>query len=334
MRVGQNTVFFDNPSSIIATSSIVGPMESKSPYSEYFDEKVPNDLFSEKSYEKAERRFQIRAMQQALFKAKLYSNDVDMAICGDLLNQITVSSFAVRNFNIPFIGVYSACASFGEALYLGASLMDSKNYKNIICCTSSHFSSAERQYRFPLELGNQRTPTSQWTVTGAGSLILSDKEKNITRVTGTTLGRITDLGIIDVNNMGAAMAPAVFTTLKTHLKETKRKTSYYDYIITGDLGKYGSKVLKQLLRDDGIEITNHIDCGQIIFGDNKKAVQGGSGAGCCSVMFGGYFYKLLQKRVINRVLFMPTGALLSKDSSLQGESIPSISHAIIIENKE
>ena len=333
MKIGKNTVLFDNPVSIFATSSIVGPLESNTKYRNYFDEKVDDDMFNEKSYEKAECKFQIRAIQQLINNAGICINDLDMSISGDLINQIAVSSFATRKLNLPFIGVYNACASFGEAIYLGASLIDSGNYKNISCTTSSHFASAERQYRFPLELGNQKTPTSQWTVTGAGSLLLSTME-NITKVKGATLGTITDYGVIDVNNMGAAMAPAVYTTLLKHFEETNREPDYYDCIITGDLGKFGSNLLKQLLAKENIQLNNHYDCGALIYGDNKKAIQGGSGAGCCSVMFNGYFYKLLQKKQINKVLFMPTGALLSKDTSLQGETIPSISHAIIIENDE
>ncbi len=333
MRLGKRTILFKNPPSIIATGSIVGPMEAKCKYGNYFDERLDSDTFDEKSYEKAEKKFQIRAIQQVLFNAGLFVDDVDLVIAGDLLNQITVSSFAIRDFNLPFLGVYSACASFGEALFLGASMINTGDYKNIVCLTSSHFSSAERQYRFPLELGNQRTPTSQWTVTGAGSLILSSK-KGKTKVKGATLGSIVDYGVTDVNNMGGAMAPAVYETLKRHFEETGRSYSYYDKIITGDLGKFGSKMLRELFRQDGIELTNHEDSGAMIYGDNKKAVQGGSGAGCCSVMFGGYFYKLLQNNTLNRILFMPTGALLSKDTSQQGESIPSISHAIIIENEE
>ncbi len=333
MRIDKNTIYFDNPVSIYSTSSIVGPIESKSKYRNYFDERVDDDMFGEKSYEKAECKFQIRAIQQLLNNAGLYIDNIDLSISGDLINQIAVSSFATRSLNLPFIGVYNACASLGEALFLGASLIDSGNYNNITCTTSSHFASAERQYRFPLELGNQKTPTSQWTVTGAGSILLSTMN-NKTKIKGATLGTITDYGVIDVNNMGAAMAPAVYTTLLKHFEETGRDADYYDCIITGDLGKFGSSLLKQLLSKDNIQLSNHFDCGAMIYGDNKKAIQGGSGAGCCSVMFGGYFYKLLQKKQINKVLFMPTGALLSKDTSLQGETIPSISHAIIIENDE
>ncbi len=333
MKLGKRTVLFDNPPSIIATGSIVGPMEAKCEFGKYFDERLDSDTFDEKSYEKAEKKFHIRAIQQVLFNAGLFVDDIDLAVCGDLLNQITVSSFAVRNFNLPFIGVYNACASFGEAMYLASSLLNTGDYKNVVCCSSSHFSSAERQYRFPLELGNQRTPTSQWTVTGAGSVILSTT-KGKTKIKGATLGSIVDYGVTDVNNMGAAMAPAVYETLKRHFADTGRTYSYYDKIITGDLGKFGTKMLRELFRQDGIELTNHEDCGALIYGDNKKAVQGGSGAGCCSVMFGGYYYKLLQNSTINRILFMPTGALLSKDTSQQGETIPSISHAIIIENED
>ena len=333
MRLGKNTILFDNPPSITCSASIVGPIESKTEYKDFFDETIGNDLFGEKSYEKAERKFQIRAIQQLLYKAKLSVKDIDMVVAGDLINQITISSFAVKNFNLPFIGVYNACASFGEAMFLASNLIENKNFNNIICCTSSHFSSAERQYRFPLELGNQKTPLSQWTVTGAGCILISSN-KNKTKIKGATLGRIVDYGIIDVNNMGAAMAPAVYETLIKHFEETGRNNKYYDYIITGDLGKFGSKILKQLCKEKSIDLTNHLDCGALIYGNNKKAIQGGSGAGCCSVMFASYFYNLLQKKEINRILFMPTGALLSKDTSLQGETIPSISHAIIIENEE
>ncbi len=235
----------------------------------------------------------------------------------------------MREFDIPFMGVYNACATFAESMILASCLLDSGNFERIICSTSSHFCTAERQYRFPLELGNQRTPLSQWTATGVGATLLNKKNGSVS-IDCATIGKVVDYGVTDVNDMGAAMAPAARETLLAHLEGTKRDVDYYDLIATGDLGEAGHRLLTILMKDKGVNITNNYsDCGIILFNRAAQDVgQGGSGAACSSTVFNGYIYKKMLAGELNRVLLIPTGALVSKTSSLQGESIPGIAHAI------
>ena len=328
----KETIYFQNPVFIKSAYSIVGPSEGKGPFGEYFDKILLDYEWEEKSYEKTERKMQINTVRGAVTKANIPENDVGAIIGGDLLNQIVSSSYCAREFNTVFMGMYTACSTYAESMIVGSLLVSGGYLNNVVCTTSSHFSSAERQYRFPLELGTPRTPLSQWTVTASGSLVLS-KEGVGPRITCATLGRIIDYGMTDANDMGAAMAPAAAHTLIRHFSETGRSPEYYDCIVSGDLGKYGSELLKILCKEEGIYLSdNYFDCGAEIYGGDKKRYQGGSGAGCGASVFNSYILDKMVKGEFNRVLFMPTGALMSKDSSLQGESIPAIAQAICIEN--
>ncbi len=328
----KESIFFTNPPKIIGAYSVVGPSESKGPFGEYFDEIMDSYEWGEKSFEKTECKMHKSAIKGAIKAAGISEEEVGAILSGDLLNQIVSSSYAARDFATVFLGLYSACSTIAESMIVGSLLISGGHFDKVVCATSSHFSSAERQYRFPLELGTPRTPLSQWTVTAAGSLVLS-KEGRGPSITSATLGRIIDYEVSDANNMGAAMAPAAAHTLIRHFFETGRTPSYYDYIISGDLGKYGSELLRCLCKSEGLMLgANYFDCGAEIYGDDKRRYQGGSGAGCSTSIFNSFVYKKLLKGEINRVLFMPTGALMSKDSSLQGETIPAIAQAVCIEN--
>ncbi|MDR3263081.1 MAG: stage V sporulation protein AD [Clostridiales bacterium] len=332
-RKGNQTYIFDNPPYIIGAYSVVGPKEAEGNFGDYYDLRLENDTFEEKSYEKAECKMHKTAMENAVNKAGLTFKDIDTIISGDISNQITASSFSARGHDAMYLGLYSACATFGEAALVGSMLICGGFMDKLLCSTSSHFSSAERQYRYPLELGNQRPPAAQWTVTGAGAVVIAKTGKSgAPRITGGTVGKITDLGITDVNNMGAAMAPAACECLYTHFKESGREPSYYDLILTGDLGKYGRDMTRYLLKEKGLDLPETFnDCGAMIFKDEQETFQGGSGAGCSSSVFASFIYKQMSSGHLNKVLLVPTGALLSKTSSEQGESIPGIAHAISIE---
>ena len=326
------TIFFKNKPKIVATGTIAGPKECAGVVGKYVDKTLTDDTFGESTYEKAECKMLAYAISKAIENAKEREENVDLLISGDLLNQIISASFAARDFDFPFLGVYSACSTLSESLALAAMLVNAGYYQKIVAATGSHFSSAERQYRYPLELGNTRPPQSQWTVTGAGGAFIANEGSRVA-ITSATLGKVVDFGITDVNNMGAAMAPAAADTILNHLRDTGRKADDYDLIITGDLGALGSRIVKDLVWEKGIDMQkNHVDCGEIIYNVIEDEFQGGSGAGCSAVVFNSYIFDKLRKKEINRVLLCATGALLSTVSSGQGESIPCISHAVCIEN--
>lgn len=330
MKIEQTIILKKQPK-IIGSYTIVGPKEGKGNFGDYFDYVMKDDSFSEKTYEKAERKMLESAITGVIEKAKLLPKDVDIMIAGDLLNQIVSSSYAARAFQFPFLGVYGACSTMAESIAVGSVLVDGGYFDNVVCCTGSHFSTAERQYRFPLELGNQRPPTSQWTVTGAGSCILSLKGEG-PRVSMITFGKVIDWGISDVNNMGAAMAPAVRNTLLRHFKNTKTTPDDYDLIVTGDLGKVGSEILIDLMEDEGIILgVNYCDCGQMYYKREQNTLCGASGAGCCATVFNSYLMAKMRDGQYKKILFLPTGALLSATSTQQGDSIPGVCHAIVIE---
>ena len=335
MKKGKQTYVFENVRpKIVGRYSIVGPKEGEGSLPEYFDKVLDDDLIGQKTFEIAESKMLHKTIEGAVEKAGLKMEDVDLLMSGDLLSQTFASNFAARELDVPFAGLYGACSSFGEGLALASLLIDGGATEKIAVASSSHFSSAERQYRFPLELGNQRTPTSQWTVTGAGGAVISSIKGDFPKITFATFGKVTDYGVVDANNMGAAMAPAARRTLITHFEDTCRTPDYYDVILTGDLGALGSRILKHLMREKGYNIDkNHVDCGELIYNIDEREYQGGSGAGCSAVTFNSYFYKKLTEKKINRVLFIATGALLSTTSSQQGESIPSVAHAVAIENE-
>lgn len=330
-----HTIFFENQPRIAASGTVAGPKECAGIVGRFVDKGLTDDMFGESTYEKAECKMLSYAISQAVKNAGLDEKEIDLLISGDLLNQIISASFAARDYDFPFLGVYGACSTMAESMAIGAAFINAGYHKRVVAATGSHFSSAERQYRYPLELGNTRPPQAQWTVTGAGGLVLADKSvcDSAVKITSATFGKVVDFGITDVNNMGAAMAPSAQSTLLQHLRDTERSADYYDLIVTGDLGALGSRILKDLTWEKGVDIQkNHVDCGEIVYNVIEDEFQGGSGAGCSAVVFGSYILDKLKKGKLKRVLFIATGALLSTVSSGQGESIPCISHAVAIEN--
>jgi stage V sporulation protein AD len=331
-KLGKQTVLLNQPPTIAATASIVGPKEGKGPLAPYFDQVLDDELWGEKSWEMAESKMMREALSKTALNASKAVNGLDYILAGDLLNQCIAASFGLRESNIPMFGVFGACSTMGETMSLGAMLIDGGFAANVVCLTSSHFCSAERQFRFPLELGAQRPPTAQWTVTGAGGVLLSAEGMG-PFVKKITTGKIVDMGIKDQNNMGAAMAPAAADTIFAHFDDTGLPQDYYDMIITGDLGRIGREIVDDLLSSNGIRIGSILnDCGVMIFDMKQDAHSGGSGCGCSATVFAGFLYDRLKKGKLNKILFVPTGALLSPTSVQQGESIPCIAHAVAIEN--
>ena len=308
--------------------SIVGPLEGKGPLKDYFDYILKDDTLKESSFEKSERKLLQDIVIEAINKSGLKISDIDFFFGGDLLNQIVSSSYTARELNLPFIGLYSACATMAEALALSALFIDCGLCNNVVAATCTHFSSAERQYRFPLEFANQRPPTAQWTITGGGASIISNIKSKI-RINAVTFGKVIDYGISDINNMGAAMAPAACDTIKAHLSNMKKKVSDYDLILTGDLGKLGSEILIDLMEHEKIIMgKNYADCGCMIFDKTMRVFMGGSGAGCSASVLNSYVLYKMKKGDFKRVLLVSTGALMSTTTSQQGETIPGIAHAV------
>ena len=331
-KIGNQTLKLDNPPTILDTASIVGPKESGGPLAKYFDKCLEDEFWGEKTWEKAETKIFRETVNTVLTKSGVSAKDIDYSFAGDLLNQCISSNFGMRDSNVPFFGLFGACSTFVESLCIGSVFMDSMACKNVLCATSSHFCSAEKQFRFPLELGNQRAPTNQWTVTGSGAAILSANGLG-PYITHITPGAIVDMGIKDANNMGAAMAPAALSTLCTHFEDTSRTPEYYDAIITGDLGYLGKDILIDLAKNKGFDISkNYNDCGVLMFDKNTQDTHsGGSGCACIATVFSGYLYKLMKQGNIHKLLLIATGALMNSTTSQQGESIPGIAHAISIE---
>ena len=332
-KLGKQTIKFNLPPSILETACIVGPKEGQGPLAKYFDKCLENEFWGEKTWEKAESKIIKETVNAVIAKSNISSLQIDYCFAGDLLNQCISSSFGLRDLNIPFIGLFGACSTFVEGLIMSSVFTESNAGTNALCAASSHFCSAEKQFRFPLELGNQRPPTSQWTVTGSGAAVLS-KSGTGPFITHITPGKIVDMGIKDANNMGAAMAPAALDTLITHLRDTDRKPSYYDAIITGDLGHIGKDIVIELAETKGYNIKSiYNDCGVLMFDKNTQDTHsGGSGCACIGTVFSGYFFKQLKDRKLNRILLIATGALTNATTSQQGESIPGIAHAVAIEN--
>ena len=326
-----NTLFFETKPRIRSYAAICGSKEKEGVIGSYADITLSDDMYGESTYEKAECKMLSNAVRLAVEKAALTDADIDVLLSGDLLNQIISASFAARDFQFPFLGLYSACSTMSEGMLLAAALVDGGFAKNCVAATGSHFASAERQYRYPLELGCTRPPQAQWTVTGAGGCVVSADRGDI-RIVNATLGRVRDWGVTDVNNMGAAMAPAAADTLMRHFKDTDTLPEDYDIIITGHLGALGSRILKDLMWEKGYTISeNHVDCGEIIYKVIEDEFQGGSGAGCSAVVMNSYVFTKMSAGLYKKVLFAATGALLSTVSSGQGESIPCISHAVQLE---
>lgn len=329
-RLGKQTVALATPPSVLSFANIGGKFEGQGPLAAWFDETDPDSFFGEKTWEKAESAMQKRVLNRALEKAGLKPGDLDCIFAGDLLNQCIGSSFGLREFGIPFYGLYGACSTMGESLSLAALLIDGGFAQMVAAMTSSHFCTAERQYRMPVPYGNQRTPTAQWTATAAGCTILSAQGDG-PYITHVTCGKIVDKGIADANNMGAAMAPAAYDTLSAFFRDTGTKPAEYDLIITGDLGELGHAIVQDFFQKDGVELANFQDCGMLLYDrENQDMHAGASGCGCSASVLNGYLLTGLQQGKWKKILFAPTGALLSPTSSFQGESIPSICHAVCL----
>ena len=331
-KIGKQTVRLAEGVTILSAASTVGPKEAEGPLGKYFDQTVEDSFFGEKSWELAESKFVEKNMGLAIQKANLKAKDVDYILCGDLLNQCTGSTFGIKNLEIPFFGLFGACSTMGESMSLGAMLIDGGFANHVLAGASSHFCAAEKQFRFPLPLGTQRPPTATWTVTGDGAVVLSRKGEG-PKITEITTGKIVDMGVTDANNMGAAMAPAAAARLKAHFEDTGRTPQEYDVIATGDLGTVGRQLVVELLKKEGYDMdSRYTDCGIEIFDAEKQDTHaGGSGCACSAVTFCAYFYPKLVSGEIGRMLFIPTGALMSPTSSQQGQPIPGIAHGVVIE---
>ena len=338
-RIGKRSLLFKEAPFILESASVVGTKEGQGPMGELFDLVGEDDKFGQDSWEKAESCLQKDALHMALLKSKYSAEEIRYLFAGDLLGQAMASSFGLKDYDIPMLGLYGACSTCGEALSLSAAFVAAGYASLAAAVTSSHFASAEKQFRFPLEYANQRPKSATWTVTGSGAFIICDKSMvcNVTpkaRITGVTTGVIVDYGIKDSMNMGAAMARAAAETIVTHLKDFNRKPNYYDKIVTGDLGLVGKQILLDLLSERDIDISGvHEYCGIKIYdNDTQGTGAGGSGCGCSATVLSAYYLPKIAAGEINRILFIPTGALLSPVSFNEGESIPGIAHAVIIEN--
>ena len=332
-KIGKQTFMLSNPVCLASSAAVVGDKEGEGPLKEYFDYISADSYFGESSWEKAESTMLKKCFALACDKAKIPPSDLDCVFAGDLLNQCMGSAEAMKDSSLPYFGLYGACSTMGESLILAAMAIDGGFAEKVCAATSSHFCSSERQFRFPLEYGGQRTPTSQWTVTGAGAAILQNSSSGVC-ITCVTPGIITDAGICDANNMGSAMAPAAYETLKAHFADTGRSPDYYDLIVTGDLGAIGHDTVEDLFRRDGKTLGEHYtDCGLLIFDRIAQDVHaGGSGCGCAASVLCSYLLDGFKKGLWNKILFAPTGALMSPTTTQQGESIPGICHALAIEN--
>ena len=330
MKIGKQSLAYQNPPHIIGYASVAGKQEGLGPLGHTFDVVNSDSYWGEKTWEKAESKMQKAAFSLACQKAGLVQNRIDFLFSGDLLNQSISSTFASRESEIPHFGIYGACSTMGEGLILASMSIATGLVETAAAITSSHFCTAERQFRFPLEYGGQRTPTSQWTVTGAGAAIVSRIGLG-PKITHVTPGKIVDLGITDANNMGAAMAPAAYDTICQHLEDTGRTANDYDLIVTGDLGAIGHKIVSDFFQRDGKVLQNYKDCGLMIYDRKQQKMDAGaSGCGCAAAVLNGYLLGELMRGKLKRILFCPTGALLSPISMGQGESIPGICHAVAI----
>ena len=334
MRKGAQTLVFESKPVILSRAAIGGKKEGEGPLAAHFDFLGKDAKLGQKTFEKAESKLQELALDTAKRKLGISYEDIDVLFAGDLLNQCISSSFAARGTSIPFLGLYGACSTMAESLLLAAAFVDAGFADTAAALTSSHFASAERQYRFPLGYGGQRTPTSQWTVTGSGCCIVG-KSGHGPRIEAATIGKIQDFGIKDANNMGAAMAPAAVDTLERHFQDFGVSPADYDLIVTGDLGALGKQIVLEQTAKDGYDLSqNYDDCGVLLFSAKKQDVHsGGSGCGCSAITLCGHYLPEIRKKKLRRILFCGTGALLSPTSTQQGLPIPGICHAVDIEEE-
>ena len=338
-RIGKQTVVLPERPGVIGWASVAGRKEHDGPYGEKFDRVIADELDGQQSFEAAERHMLESAVQLCLLKTGKKAEEMQMFLSGDLLNQIISAGFAARSLGIPFYGLYGACSTMSESLSIGGMLAEGGFADLLVCATCSHFCTAERQYRAPLELGNQRTPTQQWTVTGAGAVMLgagAAAAQAQILLTHATCGRVLDLGVTDQNNMGAAMAPSAADTIATHFHDMNRSFEDYDLVVTGDLGHHGRDLLIELLKQKGVFVREEklFDCGCEIFAARQDTHAGGSGCGCSATMLCAHLLPELAAGRLKRILFMATGALLSPTSAMQGESIPGVAHAVVLEHRE
>ena len=332
-KLGVQTYATPTKPRIASWATIAGKKEGEGPLGSYFDRVIKDDLMGLESWEKAESRMLFDAVTLAIQKGNLQPSAMDVFFGGDLLNQIVSANYAARELAIPFLGQYGACSTMAQSLLLSSLLIDGGFVNRAIAATCSHFATAERQYRMPLELGTQRAPSAQWTVTGAGAAVVTcDILSSNIAVESVTIGRVRDLGVSDATNMGAAMAPAAADTLLAHLSDTGRSFEYYDLIVTGDLGIIGKDLTMQLCQKQNVGLDGrYIDCGCEVFSQEQDVHAGGSGCGCSAITLCGWLLSRMQRGEIRRMLFIATGALMSPTTSLQGESIPGIAHAVSLE---
>ena len=328
---GRQSFVLSEPPVITTWASVAGKRESEGPLAYTFDIKCRDTYFGQKTWEQAEKYMQQQVLRKLADKAGMVVGEFDLVFSGDLLNQCIGSSFSVRNLGIPHLGLYGACSTMAESLLLSSMVVSAGFMDKTVALTSSHFASSERQYRFPLGYGGQRTPTAQWTVTGAGAALVCRRGKGPS-ITACTIGTVTDLGIKDANNMGAAMAPAAYSTIRAHFEDLKTGPEDFDLIVTGDLGQLGKELLLEMGKRDGIALGGKLaDCGCMIFDNTKQDVHaGGSGCGCGAITLCGYLLEELRKGKLKKILFCGTGALLSPTSTQQGLPIPGVCHAVSI----
>ena len=331
LRKGKRSFQFNEAPVIAGWASVAGKKESEGPLGHTFDATQTDPYFGQKTWEQAESRMQLLALENLKIKTGIRNEEIGVLFSGDLLNQCVGSSFTLRNLSIPHIGLYGACSTMAESLLMASMAVGGGFTDNAIAMTSSHFASSERQYRFPLGYGGQRPPTAQWTVTGSGAVLLKN-HGNGPRITGGTIGTVTDLGVMDANNMGSAMAPAALETICAHFADFNTSADDYDLIVTGDLGQLGKEVLLSTARDRGVYLGGKLeDCGTLIFDLSRQDVHcGGSGCGCSAVVLCGYLLEQLKTGKLKRILFCGTGALLSPTSVQQGLPISGVCHAVSI----
>lgn len=330
-KCGKQSFLLENPPVITAWASVSGKKEAEGPLGRYFDITSNDAFFGQKTWEQGEKRMQQIALQKLIQKAGISAYDIGLVFSGDLLNQCIGSSFTLRNLGIPHIGLYGACSTMSESLLMASMAVGGGFSDNVVAMTSSHFASSERQYRFPLGYGGQRTPTAQWTVTGSGAALVCVNGKG-PKITACTIGTVTDLGIKDANNMGAAMAPAALSTIRAHFDDLHLCAEDYDLIITGDLGQLGKDALLTLAQKEGIPLGGKLtDCGTLVYDLTRQDVHsGGSGCGCSAITLCGYLLDNISTGRLKKVLFCGTGALLSPTSTQQGLPIPGVCHAVSI----
>ncbi len=328
-RLGSGTIRLESRPSILGYAAYVGKKEHEGPLGSWFEHYEPDTSFGKQTWEQSESELQRRAFSLACRHAGLDNAAIDLAFAGDLLNQCTASAYHYRATGLPFVGLYGACSTMAESLCLASAFVDAGFARVASAQTSSHFCAAERQFRFPLEYGGMRTPSSQWTVTGSGCCIVGGHRAGRVSAHRLCFGRVQDLEVCDINNMGSAMAPAAADTLVRFFEDTGTTAGSYSAVVTGDLGEVGSAILHRLCRMEGYELPNHLDCGKLIYDtETQKVKAGGSGCGCSASVLCGYLLPRMEKGELNRILFMATGALMSPTSFQQGESIPGIAHLV------